>query len=64
MYLISSILRRIGNKTNNGNELPIPRKRYTEEQEDGEVYIKKEDLQEVILYLNEVENYLVRKGKL
>lgn len=44
--------------------IPVPAKRYTKEDDNGEVYINKEQLYEVIIYLGDLENYLERNGLL
>lgn len=47
---------------NVGNDVPIPPRRFTIESEQDGVSIKREDIQEIILYLDELENWLERKG--
>jgi hypothetical protein len=64
LMFISEILKKYANKNGNGYSVPIPYKRFTEENEDGEVTIKQEEIQEVILYLSDVEKYLIKKGRL
>ena len=44
--------------------LPVPRKRFTEVYDDGEVTVKQEDVQEMILYMADLEDYLQRTGRL
>ena len=41
---------------------PVPAKRFTSESEDGEVSIEKNRLQEMILYVSEVEDWLESSG--
>lgn len=41
---------------------PVPVKRFTSESEDGEVSIEKNRLQEMILYVSEVEDWLESSG--
>lgn len=60
-WFVTIILDRISDKTGKGKEIPIPSKRFTEEDEDGEVSIEQSRLQEMILYVNDIENYLQRK---
>lgn len=42
--------------------LPVPPKRFTSESRDGEVSIEKNRLQEMILYVSEVEDWLESSG--
>ena len=44
------------------NDFPIPPKRFTTESGDGEVSIEKNRLQEMILYVSEVEDWLESSG--
>lgn len=43
-------------------DFPIPAKRFTSESRDGEVSIEKNRLQEMILYVSEVEDWLESSG--
>ena len=47
-----------------GNDVPVPRKRFTTVDEDGEVTVRVDRTQELILYVCDLEDYLERKGKL
>lgn len=44
------------------NGFPVPSKRFTSESRDGEVSIEKNRLQEMILYVSEVEDWLESSG--
>lgn len=44
--------------------IPIPEKRYTKESDNGDVYINKEQVYDVIIYLSDLEDYLERNGLL
>lgn len=59
--IISSLCKRVANKLNKGYEVPVYTRRFTSEN-DGEVTVKQEEVQEIILYLADVENYIERKG--
>lgn len=62
LWLISSFLHRLANKNNRGDSVPVPRKRFTEIEEEMDGYtINQDDINEIILYLGEVEDYLERK---
>ena len=51
-------------KEGKGNEVPVPRKRFTSVSDDGEVSIETSRTQELILYMGDLEDLLERKGKL
>lgn len=60
--ILTHYLREIANKTNKGNRIPIPRKRFTEIDDDGEVSIRNDRLQELLLYIADLEDWMERKG--
>lgn len=60
LFYIKRIMVSIGS----GDEVPVPRKRFTQMSPDGEVAVRVDRTQELILYVCDVENYLERKGKL
>lgn len=65
LYLfIVFVLRRISIRRNKGYVFPIPKKRFTKDVGNGEIQIDEKDLQEVILYLNDVENFLEKNNML
>ena len=54
-------LREIANRSNKGSRIPIPNKRFTEVDEDGEVQVEEARLQEMILYMADLEDWMERK---
>lgn len=62
VIFIVYFLRSLANKLGTGDIVPIPVKRFTIESEDGEVSIENNRIQEMILYLADLEDYLERKG--
>jgi len=62
--LVIYILKLIANKTGKGINLPVPAKRFTQVDDDGEVSIENDRIQELILYLADFEDWLERKGML
>lgn len=56
-YLKSS-----ANKIGKGITVPIPTKRFTEVDDEGEVSIEHDRLQELLLYVADLEDWLERKG--
>lgn len=57
-------LRSMANKYRKGTTIPVPEERFTEVDDDGEVSIRNDRLQELILYLADFEDWLERKGLL
>lgn len=57
-------LRSMANKLGKGYNIPTPDKRFTEVDEDGEVSVRNDRVQELILYLADLEDWLERKGLL
>lgn len=57
-------LRSVANKIGKGITVPVPSKRFTEIDEDGEVSVRNSRVQELILYLADLEDWLERKGLL
>lgn len=60
IYLIRSFTNKIGK----GITIPKPNKRFTEVDDDGEVNIRQDRIQELILYMADLEDWLERKGLL
>lgn len=60
IYYLNSFANKIGK----GSDVPIPTKRFTQEDDSGEVTIETNRVQELILYMNDLENWLNRKGYL
>lgn len=57
-------IRSTANKIGKGTTIPIPNKRFTQVDDDGEVSIENNRLQELILYVADLEDWLERKGLL
>lgn len=55
-------LKEVSNRINHGGTFPIPEKRFTKVDEDGEVSVERNRLQEMILYMGDLEDWLHRKG--
>ena len=63
-WLVIKFFQSFANKIGKGSDIPLPRERFTETDEDGEVSIEKSRLQELIIYTNNLEDWLERKGLL
>lgn len=63
-YMIIYVLRSYANKIGKGITIPVPNKRFTEVDDYGEVSVENNRVQELILYLADLEDWLERKGLL
>lgn len=59
--VITYYLRAAANKLGKGSTVPIPKERFTSVDDDGEVSIENDRLQELLLYVSDVEDWLERK---
>lgn len=57
-------LKSTANKLGKGITIPVPEERFTQVEDDGEVSIENKRVQELILYLADLEDWLERKGLL
>lgn len=57
-------LKSTANKIGKGTTIPVPDKRFTEVDDYGEVSVENNRLQEMILYLADLEDWMKRKGLL
>lgn len=64
VYLVSYYSKSYANKINKGSAIPVPSKRFTQEDEFGEVSIDQDRISELILYMADLEDFLSRKGLL
>lgn len=62
--ILTYVLRSYANKIGKGTTIPVPEKRFTEVDDYGEVSISNNRIQELILYLADLEDWLERKGLL
>lgn len=60
IYLVNSYANKIGK----GITIPVPDKRFTEVDDDGEVSVENRRIQELLLYTADLEDWLERKGML
>lgn len=64
VFLISWFLKSVADKIGKGETPPIPRERFTTEDGEGEVSCEYSRLQEMLLFVNDYEKWLERKGLL
>lgn len=64
LFVIAFIyyLKAYANKIGKGKMPPIPVKRFTDVDEDGEVSVETDRIQELILYTADLEDWIERKG--
>lgn len=60
LWVLKRIVEETGGAT---NSVPVPQERFTKQELDGGYSIEKDRLQEMILYVADVEEYLERTGK-
>ena len=61
-YIILSVLNNFLNKINRGYDIPLPRERFTTLNDNGNVSIDNSSINDVILYLYDLEEYLKSNG--
>lgn len=62
LFFVCSVLKKLSNEKGQGYAIPVAKKRFTAEDDFGEVSISENDIHEIILYLNDVENYIEKRG--
>lgn len=60
--ILALFLKGYSDRIGKGDIAPIPTKRFTSKEEDGLVTVRQDRVQEMILYLADVEDWLERKG--
>lgn len=62
VMLVTYYTKELANKSGKGNTIPIPNRRFTEVDDDGEVSVENNRIQELLLYVADLEDWLERKG--
>lgn len=62
VLVLAYYLKEVANQYGCGDRFPVPERRFTKVDPDGEVSIERDRLQEMILYVGEVEDWLKLKG--
>ena len=63
VILVVYYMKEISSRLNKGTRIPIPARRFTEvDHETGEVNVHQDRVQELILYVADIEDWLERKG--
>ena len=56
------LLRSYANRLGKGVDIPVPEKRFTSVNDDGEVSVSRDRINELLLYTADLEDWLERKG--
>ena len=62
LWVIANFIKSVANKLNRGPRIPKPTERFTEADEDGVVSVEEERLEEMLIYMADLEDYMERKG--
>lgn len=62
--IVVHYMKEIGNRANKGKRVPVPAQRFTSVDEDGEVSIEQDRLNELILYMADLEDWFDKRGML
>ena len=65
MFAFIYYIRQFANRIGKGERIPVPDERFTEEgEEDGEYTVEVSRMEEMIIYMSKLEDWLHRKGLL
>lgn len=65
VFIVTYFIRQFANRIGKGERIPIPEKRFTElGEEDGEYTVETNRIEEMILYMSNLEDWMQRKGLL
>lgn len=65
VFVVSYYIRQYANRLGKGERIPVPEKRFTEQgEEDGEYTVETKRIEEMIIYMSKLEDWLQRKGLL
>ena len=62
LWMIANFIKSVANKLNRGPRIPKPAERFTEVDEDGMVSVEQERLDEMLIYMADLEDWMERKG--
>lgn len=62
VWIAAGCLQMLANKKGRGNEIPVPADRFTEVSDDGEISVNSNRLQEMLVYMADLEDWMERKG--
>ena len=61
VFAIVFYINSAADKLGTGNKIPVPKERFTEVDENGEVSVRNDRVEEIILYLADLEDWMERK---
>lgn len=65
VFVFTYYIRQYANRLGKGDRIPVPEKRFTEQgEEDGEYTVETKRVEEMIIYMSKLEDWLQRKGLL
>lgn len=62
LFIIIGYMKEVSNRMRKGRRVPVPEERFTDVSSDGEVRVDEDRLQEMILYMADLEDWMERKG--
>lgn len=62
LWIVASLIEKVANKLNRGPRIPKPVTRFTEVDEDGVVSVEQDRVEEMLIYMADLEDYMERKG--
>lgn len=62
LWLLAEFIESVANKLNRGPRIPKPTERFTEVDEDGMVSVEEARVDELLIYVADLEDWMERKG--
>lgn len=62
LWIVANFIKGVANKLNRGPRIPKPTERFTEVDEDGMVSIDESRVDELLIYMADLEDWMERKG--
>lgn len=62
LWLFANFIKGVANKVNRGARIPKPDVRFTEVDEDGVVTVSEDRLEELLVYVADLEDWMERRG--
>lgn len=64
VFIITCYVKKFLNRIGKGERIPVPESRFTIVSDDGEITMERERLEELMVYVSELEDYLENKSLL
>lgn len=62
LWTVANFIKNVAIKMNRGPHIPKPTERFTVVDEDGIVSVEQDRLEEMLIYMSDLEDYMERKG--